>query len=96
MRRLRLILAVAASVALMAPREAFACACCSNQGQRTVNVEALDHGKRVLLEELRFADSAKLYLGEADPDSVRDRQPISGLCARGRMGGKPARIRAEG
>jgi hypothetical protein len=70
-RRLRLILAVAASVALMAPREAFACACCSNQSQRTVNVEALDHGKRVLLEELRFADSAKLYLGEADPDSVR-------------------------
>ena len=27
-------------------------------------------GKRALLEELRFADGAKLYLGEADPDSV--------------------------
>ena len=70
MRRLSLILAVAASVALVAPREALACACCSHQGQRNVNVEALDQGKRALLEELRFADSAKLYLGEADPDSV--------------------------
>ena len=70
MRRLCLILAVAASVALGAPREALACACCSNQGQRNVNVEAFDQGKRALLEELRFADGAKLYLGEADPDSV--------------------------
>ena len=70
MRRLSLILAVAAAVALGAPREALACACCSNQGQRNVNVEALDQGKRALLEELRFADDAKLFLGEADPDSV--------------------------
>ena len=70
MRRLSLILAVAAAVALAAPREALACACCSNQGQRNVNVEALDQGKRALLEELRFADGAKLFLGEADPDSV--------------------------
>lgn len=35
-----------------------------------MNVEALDQSKRAPLEELRFADAAKLYLGEADPDSV--------------------------
>ncbi len=71
MRRLRLILAVTVAVALDAPREALACACCTNAGQRNVNVEALDQGKRALLEELRFADAAKLFLGEADPDSVK-------------------------
>jgi hypothetical protein len=70
MPRTRLILAVAAIVALAMPRAALACACCSNQGQRNVNVEALDQSKRVLLEALRFANEAKLYLGEADPDSV--------------------------
>ena len=71
MRQLRLTLALAAAVALAAPREAHACACCTNPGQRNVDVEALDQGKRALLEELRFADAAKLFLGEADPDSVK-------------------------
>ena len=70
MQLLRLIVVIAAIVTLTAPRPARACACCSNEGQRNVNVEALDQSKRALLEELRFADAAKLYLGEADPDSV--------------------------
>jgi len=69
-RQLRLIVALAAAVALAVPREAHACACCTNPGQRNVDVEALNQGKRALLEELRFADAAKLFLGEADPDSV--------------------------
>lgn len=69
MRRILLILTLAA-VVTVAPRRALACACCSNEGQRNVDVEALDQGKRALLEELRFAESAKLHLGEADPDSV--------------------------
>lgn len=70
MWRIRVVLAFAAIVALAAPRFAHACACCTNPGQRNVNIDALDQGKRALLEELRFADAAKLYLGEADPDSV--------------------------
>jgi hypothetical protein len=70
-RWLRLIVALAVAVALAAPRGALACACCTNAGKRNVNVEALDHGKRALLEELRLADAAKLFLGEADPDSVK-------------------------
>ena len=71
MRQLRLTFALAAAVALAAPPEAQACACCTDPGQRNVDVEALDQGKRALLEELRFADAAKLFLGEADPDSVK-------------------------
>ena len=61
---------IALCVMLMAPVSAHACACCSHQGQRNVNVGALDESKRVVLEELRFADKAELYLGEADPDSI--------------------------
>ena len=70
MRRLFPILTIAVAVMLAAPRPVLACACCSHQGQRNVNVGALDESKRVVLEELRFADKAELYLGEADPDSV--------------------------
>jgi len=55
---------------LAAPVPAFACACCSHQGQRNVNVQALEENQRAVLEQLRFADKAELYLGEADPDSV--------------------------
>ena len=96
MRRLSLILTVAASVALVAPREALACACCSSQGQRNVNVEALDQGKRALLEELRFADSAKLYLGEADPDSVAGiANPSAAYALEAAWEVKPARVRAD-
>jgi hypothetical protein len=60
----------AALLALAAPRSALACACCSNEGQRNVDVVALDGSKREALEALRFTDEAKLYVGEADPDSV--------------------------
>jgi hypothetical protein len=70
-RRVRLLFAVAAIVALGMPRAALACACCSNAGQRNVNVETLDDSKRALLEALRFGDAAKLFLGEADADSVK-------------------------
>ena len=61
---------LAALLALPAPRAALACACCSNEGQRNVEVVALDGSKRETLEALRFAEEAKLFLGEADPDSV--------------------------
>jgi hypothetical protein len=66
----RLLPLIAVGAMLMMPAPALACACCSHPGQRNVNVEPLEESKRVVLEELRFADKAKLYLGEADPDSV--------------------------
>ena len=82
---------------LAASREALACACCSNQGQRNVNVEALDQGKRALLEELRFGDGAKLYLGEADPDSVEGlANPSATYAIKAAWEGSAARTRAEG
>jgi hypothetical protein len=63
-------LIVATLVLFAALGYALACACCTNQGQRNVNVVALDANKRETLQALRFGDEAKLYLGEADPDAI--------------------------
>jgi hypothetical protein len=67
---LRLLPLIGLCLVLTAPVPARACACCSHQGQRNVNIETLDETKRAVLEELRFADKAELFLGEADADSA--------------------------
>jgi hypothetical protein len=66
----RLLPLIAACVTLTTSGSALACACCSHRGQRNVNIETLDETKRAVLEDLRFADKAELFLGEADADSV--------------------------
>ena|SRR5437868_6859105 len=50
--------------------DALACACCTNEGQRSVGTVALDSGKRQLLESLRFGNKANLFTGEADVETV--------------------------
>lgn len=60
-----------ALLALAVPQRAFACACCTNYGQRNVDVVALDSGKRAELESLRFAETAQLFVGEGDPESIK-------------------------
>jgi hypothetical protein len=47
---------------------AFACACCSNEGQRTDTTEALDAFVANVLSEIRFDGKAQLYVGEGEPD----------------------------
>lgn len=64
-----LSLAVALSM-LAGPRDALACACCTNEGQRNVGTAALDSGKQQQIESLRFGGKAKLFTGEADVESV--------------------------
>lgn len=68
MRRGRLV--VAALVLLGAPGEALPCACCTNQGQRLVEVEALDSGRLEEIERLRFGTEAQLYVGEAGVEAI--------------------------
>lgn len=43
-----------------------ACACCSNEGQRNVGTSKIDAYAMGLLEDIRFAEAAHLYTGEAD------------------------------
>jgi hypothetical protein len=49
---------------------AFACACCTNAGQRNVATVALDSGKRQEIESLRFAGKATLFAGEGDAADI--------------------------
>jgi hypothetical protein len=54
-------------LALVAHGEAAkACACCSNDGQRYVGTDKIDAYAVGVLSEIRFAEAAQLYTGEAD------------------------------
>jgi hypothetical protein len=64
-------LALAALVVLAAPGEALACACCTNPGQRYVDVETLDPGRLEEIESLRFGTEARLYVGEAGVEAIK-------------------------
>lgn len=49
---------------------ALACACCTNEGQRSVGTVSLDSGRRQQIESLRFGGTAKLYTGEGDVEAI--------------------------
>ncbi len=52
-------------------RDALACACCTNVGQRNVGTSRLDSYKFGEISKLQFAGEARLFTGEADPSDVR-------------------------
>ncbi len=70
MTRTRLAWAAAALVLLVAPGEGLACACCTNPGQRYVEVEKLDSGRLEEIESLRFGKEARLYVGEGGVETI--------------------------
>lgn len=49
---------------------AFACACCTHEGQRNVATVTLDSGKWQEVESLRFAGKATLFTGEGDAADI--------------------------
>lgn len=59
-----------AILALFSASPAFACACCTREGQRNVATVALDSGKRQEIESLRFAGKATLFAGEGDAADI--------------------------
>jgi hypothetical protein len=61
-----------ATLALATLNDALACACCTNTGQRNVAVVKVDSGKLQEITDLRFADTATLYVGEGDAAYVRE------------------------
>lgn len=70
-RTLLLLVACSIVLAIATWRAAFACACCTNIGQRNVGTVRLDAYKLDEINRLRFAREAKLFTGEADPSDVR-------------------------
>ena len=57
---------VAACSIFAAPQSVFACACCSNDGQRFVETQTIDTYTAGVLADVGFAEAAHLYTGEAD------------------------------
>ena len=71
-RRLKLVAATAAMLALVLADvgPARACACCSNTGQRNVDTKPIDAFAAGILADVQFAPAAHLYTGEADVESL--------------------------
>jgi hypothetical protein len=69
-RTLALLAALGCSTWLEA-RTAWACACCTNTGQRTVGVARLDTTLREQISRLRFLADAELYTGERDTADIK-------------------------
>jgi len=64
------VLAIAAFT-LTTWQAAHACACGTNQGQRRVETAKLDSGKLEELKELRFSETAELFVGEGDAADIK-------------------------
>ncbi len=60
---------------------AWACACCTNQGQRTVGVAKLNSTLREEIGRLRFMAEAELYTGERDTADIKGIANPSGTYA---------------
>ena len=71
MRRAGLALAAAVLGLAVAPGEALACACCTNPGQRYVDVETLDSGRLEEIERVRFGTEARLYVGAGGVETIK-------------------------
>src|ERR1700674_1258604 len=70
--RRHLLFAICATMsALMAQQDALACACCTSTGERTDLVMNFGNNYVEEIQRLRFDKLAQLFLGEADPDSVK-------------------------
>lgn len=71
------LVAAALVACLLGPAPALACACCSNVASRYVEVEKLSPERLTQIEQMRFAPSAKLASGEADPQIASVADPVS-------------------
>lgn len=63
-------LAVLACLQLLSAAEAHACACCTNPGDRHFNSGPIEKYERNIIDALRFAETAHLSTGEADPGTI--------------------------
>ncbi|MEO7222943.1 MAG: hypothetical protein ABIY37_10755 [Devosia sp.] len=65
-----LLVAMPLVMAALLVRPAFACACCTNVGDRLEWQASLDEYDLVILDELEFADRAEVAVGEQDYEDV--------------------------
>ncbi len=67
----RLVFALAALLASALWQEARACACCTSPGERFDLSTRLESRHTDELSQLRFGPKAELFLGEAEPETVK-------------------------
>ena len=72
MRGLRRVLFSSAAlvVVLSLPGRAWACACCSNEGDYYVSTGRPSEYERSIVQQIRFGQTANLYTTEADPEET--------------------------
>ena len=66
-----LLMLIVALISIATWQDTLACACCSATGERTDLVTKLDANRVDQLGQLHFDPAATLFLGEADPESVK-------------------------
>ena len=72
MRGLRRVLfsSAALAVVLSLSGRAWACACCSNEGDYYVSTGRPSEYERSIMQQIRFGQTATLYTAEADPEDA--------------------------
>lgn len=97
---LRALLAVFALLPFvpLAASPAYACACCTNQGQRNVVIDRLTKERLEVIGKLRFAGKAELLAGERDLEDIKGIEKASlhyDLSVEQKSGGFVLRFRDE-
>ena len=62
---------LAALLALSAPSDAFACACCTDPGERNVDVSKLETSMIEMIKEVEFAKKVELFTGAGGVESIQ-------------------------
>ncbi len=78
---------LAALLALSASSDAFACACCTDPGERNVTVSKLETAMIEMIEQVEFGKKVDLFTGAGGVESIVGiTSPIGELCGEGRVG----------
>src|ERR1044071_10370346 len=93
-RRLALFPLALLAAALLLPAHAHACACCSNEGDYYVSTGRPSEYERSIVQQIRFGQTANLYLTEADAEEMaKGVAHTADKCAlRGSLTGGPWRL----
>lgn len=71
-RRCRFPLLFAAALSVLSPQPALGCACCADEGEyRFVADAPISESERAQLAEMKFAETARLYLTDAGEDALK-------------------------
>src|SRR5688572_33081753 len=97
-RRRSLFLLAAAACVLLLPGSAWACACCSSEGDYYIGFSKPSEHERSILGHVRFGRRASVYVTEADVEEMSKglAHKAEGYAAEGSMVGGAWRVTFRG